>query len=129
MSISTITLPVSMGALILKSLQRASFANSDDRISARLGGAAIELELTHAASIASAKPVASDEANDNHIPLSHYNGWGALPSSLKTHSTPLGYISAYGLGKLQTRNHYCISVSRQAEKEYVIPIFGDREDG
>ena len=36
---------------------------------------------------------------------------------------PLGHISAYGLQKLQTRNHYCVSVSYEAEKEYVIPIY------
>jgi hypothetical protein len=39
-------------------------------------------------------------------------------------SEPLGYISAYGLEKLQTRNHYCVSVSHQSEKEFVIPIYG-----
>jgi len=36
---------------------------------------------------------------------------------------PIGHISAYGLEKLQTRNHYCVSVSHAAEKEYVIPIY------
>jgi len=39
---------------------------------------------------------------------------------------PLGHISAYGLEKLQTRNHYCVSVSHAAEKEYVIPIYLSR---
>ena len=41
----------------------------------------------------------------------------------QTNVEPLGYISAYGLEKLQTRRHYCVSVSHQAETEYVIPIF------
>jgi hypothetical protein len=45
------------------------------------------------------------------------------PPAPVSHVEPLGYISAYGLEKLQTRRHYCVSVSHQAEKEYVIPIF------
>lgn len=49
-------------------------------------------------------------------------GFEAIPAP-QTHVEPLGYISAYGLDKLQTRRHYCVSVSHQAEKEYVIPIF------
>lgn len=35
---------------------------------------------------------------------------------------PIGHISEYGLEKLKTRRHYCVSVSHQAEKEYTIGI-------
>lgn len=35
---------------------------------------------------------------------------------------PLGHISEYGLEKLKTRRHYCVSVSHQPEKEYTIGI-------
>lgn len=34
----------------------------------------------------------------------------------------LGHISEYGLEKLKTRNYYCVSVSRQPEKEFTIGI-------
>ena len=36
---------------------------------------------------------------------------------------PLGHISEYGLEKLQTRRHYCVSVSYLAENEYQIPLY------
>lgn len=36
---------------------------------------------------------------------------------------PIGHISEYGFEKLVTRDHYCVSVSHQAEKEYIIPIY------
>lgn len=39
-----------------------------------------------------------------------------------TELEPLGHISEYGIGKLRTRRHYCVSVSYEAEKEYVVPI-------
>jgi|GEM_PF-6985293 len=35
---------------------------------------------------------------------------------------PIGHISEYGLEKLKTRRHYCVSVSHQPEKEYTIGI-------
>jgi hypothetical protein len=36
---------------------------------------------------------------------------------------PLGHISEYGLEKLNTRRHYCVTISHLPENEYQIPVY------
>lgn len=49
----------------------------------------------------------------------------SAPSTAGVEVAAIGYASDYGLGKLASKaHHYCLSVNKALEKEFVNPIYG-----